>query len=119
MASDVFGGDPRRLSYMTRAITDHLYNTFYHKISGDSMHQWVPFVDNFRTAIWDQILSGLVNERRKDGSEINYEVYLPLQTFRIFGWLDDTDLRTDRPRAARKTDDATGTLHDTQHAFYK
>jgi hypothetical protein len=97
MARTTFGGDPRRYSYYIKATTNHLYDTFYHKISGDSMRQWLPFIDDFRSAIWQQLLSGIVNERRANGSEIDYEVYLPLPTFRIFGWLDDTDLRTDRP----------------------
>jgi hypothetical protein len=121
MATATFGGDPRRYSHYVKAITDHLYETFHHKISGDSKRQWRASIDDFRTAIWDQLLLGLINERRSDGTEVNYEVYLPLETFRVFGWLDDTDLGTDRPRAARTgtEEDEAGQLHDTQQAFYK
>ena len=32
-----FGGDPRRFSHSIRLMMEHVYVTFYHKISGDSM----------------------------------------------------------------------------------
>ena len=118
MASHTFGGDPRRFSYYVRAMADHLYNTFYHKISGDSMRQWLPFISDFRTAIWDELQAGIVEETRADGTQIDYEVNLPLATFRIFGWIDDTDLQTDRPREGR-SGDLNDELRDTQQAFYK
>ena len=121
LAQTTFGGDPRKYTYHVRSISDHLYSHFYHKISGDSMQQWVPFVADFRRAIWDKLLSGLVNEQHADGSEIDYEVYIPFNTFRIFGWLDDTDMQTNRPRPARTMDGDNEVidLHDTQQAFYK
>jgi hypothetical protein len=121
MASSTFGGDPERFSHHMKGITNHLHDTFCHKISGDSVRQWVPFVNDFRSAIWQQLSNGLVNERRADGSDINYEVCLSLHSFRIFGWLDDTALRTDRPRAGRINEDPDGDvlLQDTQQAFYK
>ena len=85
------------------------------------MRQWVPFIHDFRTAIWDKLMDGVVNETRADGTEIDYEVYLPLETFRIFGWLDDTDMQTDRPRPGRtiENDNEIVELRDTQQAFYK
>mgnify|MGYP001287555272 CR=1 FL=1 len=50
-----FGGDPRRFTYTVRAVSDFLYKTFYHKISGDSMSQWLPHIDAFRHAIWKKM----------------------------------------------------------------
>lgn len=119
MAANTFGGDPRRFTYYIRSITDHLYSNFYNKISGDSMRQWLPHIQDFRTAIWNKLLDGLVEETRTDGTEIDYEVYIPLHTFRVFGWLDDTDMETTRPRAARTDDTEFAELRDTQQAFYK
>ena len=114
---NIFGGDPRRMTNYIRAVSDHLYKHFYHKISGDSMRMWVTSVDDFRQAIWDRLQDGLVNERSSDGTEVDWEVWIPPQSFRVFGWLDDTDLQTDRPRPGRNNE--SDELRDTQEAFYK
>ena len=120
MARDTFGGDPRLFTYYIRAIASHLYIHFYHKISGDSMRMWVDLVDDFRGAIWDKLQDGIINERDRDGRDINWEIILPADTFRIFGWLDDTDMLTNRPRAARVINGGGAMeLRDTQQAFYK
>ena len=44
MANNQFGGDPRRFTYSIRLISRHLYKTFYHKISGDSMRYRYSFI---------------------------------------------------------------------------
>jgi hypothetical protein len=119
MASSTFGGDSRTFSHSIRAMTNHLHETFHHKISGDSMRQWVPSINDFRTATWDQLFAGLINEKCTDGSEINCEVHLPLDVFRTFGWLDDTDTRTDRLRSRRLSEEDDALLQDTQQAFCK
>lgn len=67
-ARHVFGGDPRRFTLYIRSMVEHLYNTFYHRISGYSMVQWMPYVNQFRRAIHDKLMSGLIGERRDDGS---------------------------------------------------
>ena len=117
MADSIFGGDPRRMTNHVRAITDHLYHHFYHKITGDSMRMWLPCIAQFRSAIWEKLQDGLVNERYSDGSEMDWEIWLPEDKFRVFGWLDDTDLQTDRPRPGRSNESEE--LRDTQEAFYK
>ena len=84
------------------------------------MRQWLPYIDECRAAIWDKLQDGMVNERDRNGAEVNWEILLPDDTFRIFGWLDDTDMRTNRPRPARVGDGIHGEeLQDTQQAFYK
>ena len=85
------------------------------------MRQWLPYMDDFREAIWEQLQDGLVNERSRDGSEVNWEIWVPFESFRIFGWLDDTDLKTTRPRPGRTIDNPSESsdLRDTQQAFYK
>jgi hypothetical protein len=121
MAQFTFGGDPRKFTLYVRAITDHLYSNFYHKMSGDSMRQWVSQVPEFRRAIHNKLLDGIVHERQVDGSSTDFDVWLPYETFRIFGWLDDTDMRTTRPRPARvsQANSEAVQLQDTQQAFYK
>ena len=118
MARDTFGGDARLFTHFIRAITNHLYTNFYHKISGDSMRMWVDQVDEFREAIWDKLQEGIIDERDRNGRQVEWEILLPEDTFRIFGWLDDTDMRTTRPRTAR-VGDTVAELRDTQQAFYK
>ena len=51
-----FGGDPRRFTYTIRTVAKYLYTTFYHKISGQSLRQWIPFVHEYRRAIWGKNL---------------------------------------------------------------
>jgi hypothetical protein len=121
MSQFTFGGDPRKFTFYVRAMTDHLYCNFYHKMSGDSMRQWAPLVSDFRRAIHNKLMDGIVHQRQVDGTENDYEVLVPFHNFRIFGWLDDTDLRTTRPRPARiiQANSEVTQLLDTQQAFYK
>jgi hypothetical protein len=37
----ILGGDPRRLSDVIRVMTDHVYTTFYRKLSEHSMAMWL------------------------------------------------------------------------------
>ena len=77
-------------------MTDHIYESFYHKISGDSMRYWIPYVPDFRHAIWNKVTNGVTielsnNEESKDGRGGRvYHVDMPYESFRIFGFLDDT-----------------------------
>ena len=117
LSEEKFGGDPRLYTYYVREFVNHVYNKFYHKLSGDSMRQWLPWIDSFREAIWNILLDGVVNVRLSDGTNIDYQVYIPFEGFRVFGWLDDTDLPTTRPRAGIITTDDQE-LRDVQRAFY-
>jgi hypothetical protein len=123
MADTIFGGDPRKFTFYIRAILDHIYNNFYHKISGDSMSQWTDDIDDFCHAIHNKLLDGIVRETHPDGTVIDFEVYIPYETFRIFGWLDDTDMHTTRPRAGRiscnDNINQREELREIQVAFYK
>ena len=51
MSLNMFGGDPRSFTYSIRLMTNHLYNSFYHNISGVSMRMWMPQIDEFLYAI--------------------------------------------------------------------
>jgi hypothetical protein len=70
----VFGGDPRKFTYVLRLMTDHLYANFYHKVSGNSMGMWRNHIRDFRYAIWNRLRSGATqknkgnNKRRTDSS---------------------------------------------------
>jgi hypothetical protein len=63
MARFVFGGDPRRLSEMNDLFINHLYFTFYNKISGNSMSQWIPCsLHSYRRLIYDALSSDAIEE---------------------------------------------------------
>ena len=62
MAQLRFGGDPRRLTFAVRAVAEHLYSTFYHKVSGDSMRQWISAMHTFREAVWRKLVDGVLVE---------------------------------------------------------
>jgi len=117
MSSYVFGGDPRQFTYMMRCMIKHLYGQFYHKISGDSMRYWIPFVGSFRRAIYERLSSDADDrEILINGRYVGALPNLDPETFRIFGFLDDFGIRTCRPGETRRRDD--NLQHDIQRAFY-
>jgi hypothetical protein len=86
MAKYVFGGDPREYTFMVRAFTNHLYETFYHKISGNSMEYWIPHVHDFRRAIWNRLVRGCVttidyDEWNNAEETSHHYVQIPFENF--------------------------------------
>jgi DDE superfamily endonuclease len=121
MARFVFGGDPRRLSEMNDLYIHQVYNTFYNKISGTSLNQWLPDKMNLcRELICDSVSSGAIEEiHMDDGQVIDRQWILhrfEYASFRVFGFLDDFALPTARPgnSASRRE----GFYDDIQRAFY-
>ena len=102
LSTNYFGGDPRRFTYSIRLMTEHLYKTFYHKISGDSMRQWVAHTDYFRHAIWSKLdiinnENGDQNRERNVNNAAPTRLSIPLESFRTIGFVDDTGFRTNAP----------------------
>jgi hypothetical protein len=59
----VVGGDPRRLSEMNVLFINHGYLTFYNKISGHSLNQWLPHsLNTCRRLIYDALSSDVIEE---------------------------------------------------------
>ena len=85
------------------------------------MQEWVGCIDDFWLAMWDKLIDGIVEERRPDGTLVDYEVCIPEETFRVIGWSDDTDMQTDGPRPGRTIENGNeiSELRDTQQAFHK
>ena len=114
-----FGGDLRRFSYSIRAIGCHFYTTFYHKISGDSLRQWMPHIDYFRQCLWEKVTGGgTIKTSTEHGNSSSQLITndIPFDNFRIFGFLDDTGFRTTAPGIdARRR---FGFIDDIQRAFY-
>jgi hypothetical protein len=116
-----FGGDPRTFTYVMRLMTNHLYTNFYHKISGNSMRMWRDHIRDFRFAIWDRLRSGATLQESVLEPDIGNQQHIfldiPFESFRIFGFLDDTGIRTNAPGIeARRTH---GFFQDIQRSFYR
>jgi hypothetical protein len=117
----MFGGDPRRFTYMVRWVADHLYTTFYNKISGKSLNQWLPKIDEFRRAIhWRFTHGAVLEEVQYDnhllGSQFVFHELL-LDDFRVFGFVDDSAVPTARPGDSPSRRE--GFIHDLQRSFYR
>ena len=121
MSQQYFGGNPRYFSWMHDAMIDHLYNTFYHKISGGSLEQWIPqYVDQCRQLIHAKLTNGVIQEEHYvNGQLVNSEwirLNFDIRRFRVVGFLDDLALETATPGiGARRREDFD---HDIQRAFY-
>lgn len=122
---DVFGGDPRRLSDMIRAMTDHLYTTFYHKITGNSMAMWCTEsnVTRFCQAIWNRLQQGDVEEQvLVDGCRVWRQIHsiILIETFCAFSHLDCMAHPSGRPGDEPiETTQASERLVDPQRSFYR
>jgi hypothetical protein len=121
MARFIFGGDPRRLSEMNNLFINHLYFTFYNKISGNSMSQWIPQKLHLcRRLIYDALSSDAIEEFEYLNGELIDRRWilhhLHYDSFRIFGFLDDFAMPTTRPgnSVTRRYDFES----DIQRAFY-
>ena len=114
MAINHFGGDPRRFTYSIRLMGKHIYETFYHKVSGDSIRMWMPKIIDFRYAVWDILETVYSNAVAAD---VNRFIFLgiPFESFRIFGFIDDTGFRTTAP--GRSTRRIMGFHDDPQRSF--
>jgi hypothetical protein len=121
MARYPFGGDPRRFSEMKELMIDHLYMTFYHKISGRSLDQWIPaHLNTCRRLIYDALSTGAIEEIDYENGEVIdtrlIRHHFDFDSFRPFGFLDDFAIPTARPGiSTRRVHDFQ---HDVQRAFY-
>lgn len=115
MARHKFGGNPRYFTYMFNAMNDHLYVTFYHKISGVSLREWLPDdVHHFRQLVYRTVMDGGIERTSFDNNEITFLTpRIPFDAFRIFALLDDSSIPTARPS---DPDYYPGV--DFQHSFY-
>ena len=102
MARHIFGGDPRRFSPMFEAVINHLYLTFYNKISGTSLEQWIPrYIDQCRELIYNALSARVIAETHYVDGEVVDETWIlyhfDFASFCIFGFLDDFAMPTARP----------------------
>ena len=119
LLSEKFAGNPREFGSFFKLFCDHLYTTFYHRISGDSLRSYVHRIDDYRYAIWKRLVEGPANMEITYDSDLRSPIYrlvwLPFHQFRVFGFLDCTDIRMFRPQD-NPNDPSAG--HDLQRSFY-
>lgn len=87
-----FGGNPDYWCNAFAWFIDHLFVTFYHKISCSSMGQWVDDVVKFRVAIHAKMKTSPCQVEwllLEDGNKLDM-IKMDLDVFRVFGFLDDT-----------------------------
>jgi hypothetical protein len=121
MARFIFRGDPHRLSEMNDLFINRLYFTFYNKILGNSMSQWIPgLLHACRRLIYDALSSDAIEEvEYLNGKLVDRRWILhhfQFNSFHIFGFLDDYAMPTARPgnSVTRRYDFKS----DIQWAFY-
>lgn len=121
MARHTCGGDPREFSKMYCLMIDHLYLTFYNKISGTSMEQWIPIhLNRCRSLIYNALSDGALEETDYWNGEVVDRRWIlhhfHFDSFRPFGFLDDFAIPTAAPGIwARRRNNFE---HDIQRAFY-
>ena len=110
----IFGGDGvRRYGGIIHVFTEHLFQKFYNKISGNSMAIYKDHIDSFRAAIWRKIVTTRIYDAVN-----NTVTYLEIlfEHFRICGFLDDT--RKCYCRVGTEPTRLWDVVHDIQRAFY-
>ena len=102
MIKNKFGGDPNFWCYAFRWLMKYIYDTFYHKFTGDSFaREWADEVDEFRELIWSKMKTSPCEIERylnSDGNDVEINlINIAFEVFRIFSFIDDTLLHTSRP----------------------
>jgi hypothetical protein len=110
---------------------NHLFVTFYHKISGRSIELWLGDMENFKQAILDRLAEPAHPIEADYFDDIGhperaeYVVQCDPEHWRVFGFLDDTNVRSSRPGSGPVgTGEGSGRpcrnmVYDVQRAFYR
>ena len=119
--AETFGGDSQDFSKMFDLMIDHLYYTFYNKISGTSLSQWIPaHLHRCRQLIFNAISEGGILETEHVNGEVVRETiishHFDFNSFRPFGFLDDFASPTAQP--GNSVSRRKGPDHDIQRAVY-
>jgi hypothetical protein len=99
-----FGGDVRRWSFAFRWFVDHLFINFFHKISGRSIEIWLPEMNGFKQSIIERLrqpahpieMDYYYDAGERDGPNQYIVEVESIDDWRVFGFIDDTAVRTCR-----------------------
>ena len=115
---DDFGGDSNSYGYMVGFFIEHVFETFYHKISGDSMRMWKDDIDEFRERIWEDCCFDRDDNGMIDHSQMVLDI--ALDVWRVWSFIDCCCLKTCRPGSGpiNEDGDRREDANDMQQAFY-
>jgi hypothetical protein len=116
-----FGGNPREYSSVFHWFINHIFCTFYNKISGSSLEMWVDQVDEFRHIICDRISHPPTQIELEIDPTLAEEETLGISfdDFRCWGFIDATDFRTTRTGSGPQPDGSRRAYaYELQREFY-
>ena len=117
-----FGGDPREWGSFFKLFINHLYQKFYHRISGDSLRWFMRRQHLYRRSLWEQItnverMTEVFNVEQDSVTITSTRLAYPFENHRIWGLLDDYGIETCRP--GDEPNRFSDQPQDTQRAFYR
>lgn len=109
------------LTLMFNLMINHLYITFYNKMSGTSLDQWIPtHLNACRRLIHDALSDGALEEMWFENGDIVERWWIlhhfQFDYFRPFGFVDDFGIPTARPGSWSGR--INNYQHDVQRALY-
>jgi hypothetical protein len=125
-----FGGNHDFWGLVFKEFIEHIYSTFYHKISGDSL-RLLPKkkFEKYNSLIYDRVAfsSKEVFEYDNNMRDTTTEINIRKEQFRICGFIDDSNVRACRPGSGpingggkfSERRDRTEEGNDLQKAFYR
>jgi hypothetical protein len=128
ICKDTFGENPRQWS--PAWFINHLFVNIYHKIYGQSIELWLGELDNFKQAILDRLAQPAYQIEAEYFNDIGfperaqYIINCDPEHRRVFGFLDDTNVRSSRPGSGPVgPGEGSGRPHrnmvyEVQRAFY-
>jgi hypothetical protein len=94
-----FGGEVRSWSFPFHWFADHLFVTFFHKISGWSIEGWIGHMDVFNRLILGCLAKPAHPFEVEFDNQLAHPQYIiecPIDSWRVFGFIDDTNVWTCR-----------------------
>jgi hypothetical protein len=116
-----FCGDPREYSSVFHWFVNHIFITFYNKISGCSLEMWIDQVDKFHHIICDGISHPPTQmELEIDPTLVEDEpLGIEYHDFHCWGFIDATDFRTTRTGSGLQPDSCRRAYaFELQREFY-
>ncbi len=121
MLPSKFGGNPRTGFFMFKWFINHVFTTFYNRISVRSLEMWVDHIPLFGEAFCERLnVPPTPPEMQLDENLFGEEILqLDPDTFRVWAVLDCTDMRTARVGSGPMPDGSRRQLaFEMQREFY-
>ena len=119
---NIFGGNPREYSSIFNWFIDYMFTLFYHKISRRSLEYWILHIEYFQSIIHNRhsqppSAAELAADPTLQFIQVLLEV--ALKFFRVWAFIDCTDMRTTRPGSGPQQDGSQRVnAHEIQLDFF-